>query len=169
MLRQIFRGSWLSLLAVLLLCILLTGSYEPRYSTIPKRTATVPTVDGECFKWPSRLETVIGRYAAQAGVEPDLLLAVITQESGLDSLAFNPDDPSYGIGQVMPKWWRYSFVRQCGAEATAENLMRLDVGMCYTAHILSRLIDRHGLRAGLNAYNNSRGRYANEVLEEMTR
>ena len=171
MLRHTYPVLWRSLLAGLLLSTVLIGSYDVSYATSLKKTAAAPIAEGECFKWPTRLEILLGRYAAQTGVDPSLLLAVITQESRLDSLAVNPNAPSYGIGMVMPKWWRYKYVRQCGAEATPITLMRMDVGMCYTAHILSYFIGRYGTRRGVNAYNNGRGHdwgYADEVFEEMT-
>lgn len=86
---------------------------------------------------PPTIPQLIEQEALRAGIDPALLSAIVQHESGGDSLAVNPDDPSYGLGQVMPKWWRYVFIKQCGDEATPETLMRARLNLCYAAHILA--------------------------------
>ena len=100
-----------------------------------------------------------------------LLESVIWHESRWDSAAVNASDPSYGLGQVMPRYWRHAFVTECGEEATSRTLMRAELNICYTAHILAHYMRIHGdERKALNAYNNGTGRestYADKVLEEQ--
>ena len=117
-----------------------------------------------------RVDLLVTQQAARLRLDRRLLHAVIQHESGFDSLAYNPNDPSYGLGQVMPLYWRYSFVEQCGSEATPETLMRPAVNICYSAHILRHFIDKYGRVAGIDAYNNGNGRsrgYSNAILGAM--
>lgn len=116
----------------------------------------------------SPAELLIAKYAAKTGVSRNVLAAVIQVESGGDSLAVNPDDPSYGLGQVMPYWWRYAFVKQCGGEATPETLMDPELNICYSAHILKHFQSVYGYTAGIDAYNNGHGAargYSDAVLD----
>jgi soluble lytic murein transglycosylase-like protein len=102
-----------------------------------------------------RLAHLIRINASRAGIDPELLAAVIQHESGGDSLAINHDDPSYGLGQVMPLWWQYTFVEQCGAEATPETLLRADINVCYTAQILALAQARFGNQSSTLSYYNT--------------
>ena len=113
---------------------------------------------------------LIAEYARETGLEPGLLAAVIQKESGGDSLAVNPLDPSYGLGQVMPYWWRYVFIDECGSEATPVTLLDPRVNVCYTAYILSHFVEKYGYSRGIDAYNNGRGSdlgYSASVLTLM--
>ena len=104
------------------------------------------------------------------GLRPEVLGALIYQESRWDSTAINHADPAYGLGQVMPKYWRDTFVNQCGVQATPTTLMRVSTNICYTAHILAHFVSVHGnIHDALNAYNNGTGRdssYAERVLND---
>jgi len=114
------------------------------------------------------VDLLIAKYAAIARVESRILRAVIAQESGFVTNAYNPDDPSYGLGQVMPKYWRYGFIEQCGSEATPKTLMDAETNVCYAAHILRHFQDKYGPVAGIDAYNNGHGAargYSDRVLE----
>lgn len=109
------------------------------------------------------------RYGRKVQVDPRLLAAVVYYESGFDPTAYNPADPSWGLGQVMPRYWRYTFVRQCGAEATAKTLMDPEIAICYSAHIFAHYYKQHknDPLAGITAYNNGTGHrngYAQQVL-----
>lgn len=113
------------------------------------------------------IDMIIQRYSRLLGLNSKLLRAVIAHESGFVTDAYNPDDPSYGLGQVMPKFWRYAFVAQCGSEATPETLMDPKINICYSAHILRHFMDEYGPIAGVDAYNNGTGEsrgYSDTVL-----
>ena len=107
-------------------------------------------------KPPIHLAHVIAEEAERAGIDPRLLAAVVQHESGGDSLAINHADPAYGLGQVMPLWWRSVFVQECGEEATSVSLMRARLNLCYTAHILALASDRFdGDQASILSYYNT--------------
>ena len=101
------------------------------------------------------LAHVIAEEANRAGIDPQLLAAVVQHESGGDSLAINHIDPAYGLGQVMPKWWRTVFVEECGTEATPTSLLVARTNLCYTAHILAFAQDRFGSRDMVLSYYNT--------------
>ena len=104
---------------------------------------------------PLSLAHVIAEEADRAGIDPRLLAAVIQHESGGDSLAINQDDPAYGLGQVMPRWWGTVFVDECGGEATPVSLLESRLNICYTAHILALAQDRFGTRDMVLSYYNT--------------
>lgn len=103
------------------------------------------------------IEYLIKKYSTMLKLDSRILTALITHESNFVTDAYNPNDPSYGLGQVMPKFWRYAFVAQCGNEATAETLMNIETNICYSAHILRYFMDEYGPVAGVDAYNNGTG------------
>ena len=112
-------------------------------------------------------ELLIVKHASLLGIDSNILTAVIEHESGFITDAYNPYDPSYGLGQVMPKYWRYTFIEQCGAEATPETLMDPEINICYAAHILAHFQQKYGPIAGIDAYNNGHGAshgYSDTVL-----
>ncbi len=116
------------------------------------------------------INLLIAKYSAMLRLDSRVLRAVIAHESAFVVTAYNPSDPSYGLGQVMPKFWRYAFVAQCGAEATPETLMDAELNICYSAHILRHFIDRYGRVAGVDAYNNGTGEsrgYSDTVLRYL--
>lgn len=161
----------LSLLYVCLLPLLSIGviSLNPTEYTSPNHPVVYcyPNAD---VKVTPPLDILIGIHARRVGLDPRLLRAVIAVESAFDSLAFNPNDPSYGLGQVMPYHWRHAYTKACGSEATPETLMDPEINLCYSAHILRYFIDVYGPVAGIDAYNNGTGSsrgYSDAVLGEM--
>ena len=162
-LRHLFHSA-------LLYCALLSTAGLDTGSTGASTTSNFQ----EAFCYPradvvlaSSLDLLITKYAARLGLDRRVLRAVIAHESGFDTLAYNPDDPSYGLGQVMPKYWQYAFITQCGAEATPETLMDPEINVCYSAYILRHFMDVYGPVAGVDAYNNGTGAsrgYSDKVL-----
>lgn len=145
------------------LALVAFGSKPAAYPSMdepqPKMYTDLPTVP--YIDW---LPKMVKEEAKRAGVDSQILWAVVQHESGGDPHAVNPDDPSYGLGQVMPRWWRYVFVRQCGNKATPETLMDPRLNLCYTAHILAYAQRRYsGDRSSMISYYNTgdphRGRY----------
>jgi soluble lytic murein transglycosylase-like protein len=98
-------------------------------------------------------------YGHRVGVDPALLIAIAYTESRLNPWAINRADPSYGLMQVMPRYWRYSFRLQCGAEATPITLMDPRVAICHGAYIAGYFRAQYGDERGVTAYNNGSGRY----------
>ena len=113
---------------------------------------------------------LLARYSAKLRLNHRVLTAVIAHESGFVVDAYNAADPSYGLGQVMPRFWRHAFVTQCGSEATPTTLMDPAVNICYSAHILRHYIDAYGPVAGIDAYNNGTGQargYSEHILRHI--
>lgn len=107
-------------------------------------------------------------YGEDAGVDPVTLMAMSALESEFNPRAYNPADPSYGLMAVMPRYWRNSFVRECGERATPETLRDPRVGICYGAYIAAHFARQHRdeIRK-ITAYNNGSGQpngYARVVL-----
>jgi len=119
----------------------------------------------------SRWIYTILEHANNAGVSPTMLANLIRQESQYDSLAVNRADPSYGAAQVMPRYWQGRFVQECGSNGESDELLQLDIGVCYGAHILAYSIKLCGndVARGLGRYNSGRcvvNAYARSVLLE---
>ena len=155
-------------LLLLFSVLLFTGAHTPSDTTSRQPVASCyPNADMAVV---DPLDLLIEAQAARLSLNPKLLRAVIAVESAFDTLAYNPDDPSYGLGQVMPLYWRYAFVKACGSEATPETLMDPAINVCYSAHILRHFIDAYGPVAGIDAYNNGTGHargYSDAVLGAM--
>lgn len=110
------------------------------------------------------------RYGMALELDPWLLAAIAYQESRFNPNAYNPSDPSWGLMQVMPKFWGYAFVSECGSPATPQTLLDPEVAICYGAHVYAHYRSRHPDNhiAGITAYNNGSGRpngYADQVLQ----
>ncbi len=52
------------------------------------------------------IKALVRRIAAEEGLDPSLMLAMVEQESSFDPRAVNPNDPSYGLGQIQTFWMR---------------------------------------------------------------
>lgn len=155
--------------SALAVCALLSmeGSKSTRSDTDDMPRQEVYCYPDEDVVVASPLDLIITKHAVRLGLDRRVLRAVIAHESGFITDAYNPHDPSYGLGQVMPKYWRYAFIAQCGAEATPETLMDPEVNVCYSAHILRHFMDEYGPIAGVDAYNNGSGEsrgYSDRVL-----
>lgn len=118
---------------------------------------------------------IFWRYGEQTGVSSEILIAIAYKESDLIETAYNPDDPSWGLMQVMPKWWQYSFVEKCGVEGTPENLVIAEHGICYGAHVFKHFLTKFDgdVTKALSGYNTGRpirtvySRRVNEVRSEL--
>lgn len=55
----------------------------------------------------SRVQQIIRDAAADAGIEPAIMLAVAKQESGFNPANINKSDPSYGLFQIQLFWLKY--------------------------------------------------------------
>lgn len=108
----------------------------------------------------NRLLTAIHYEANRAGLDPQLVLAVIHIESGFRSYAIS-NVGARGLMQVMPFW-----VRTIGAPE--HNLFDLQTNLRYGCTILRHYLDRENgnLARALARYNGSLGRsvYSDKVL-----
>lgn len=146
----------LRLLMPLLAVLLLTQPANSVKSLNENSTAlSTPVVDAAALD--REIETINGHieyHSFRAGVDPLMVYAVIAQESSLNPQAINEADPAYGLGQVMPRYWRHAFVEECGQEATPQTLMEPELNVCYTAHIIGKLKRIYGRdQAALSHYN----------------
>lgn len=113
-----------------------------------------------------RLEilTTVHRHATRAGVEPELVLAVIDVESNFDRFAISSAS-ALGLMQVMPFW-----VPELGYQDKNE-LFQIHVNVLLGCHILKYYLDmeRGDLIKGLARYNGSVGKrwYADRVIERL--
>ena len=103
--------------------------------------------------------------AGRAGLEPELVLAVIEVESNFDRYAVSVAG-ALGIMQVMP-FWRDEIGRP------DDNLIHLDTNLRYGCTILKFYLDKENgdLRRALGRYNGSLGKrkYPNKVIDKLSR
>lgn len=108
--------------------------------------------------------TTVHRHATRAGVEPELVLAVIDVESNFDRFAISTAS-ALGLMQVMPFW-----VPELGYTDKNE-LFKINVNVLLGCHILKYYLDLEGgdLIKGLARYNGSVGKrwYADRVVERL--
>ncbi|MDH3533221.1 MAG: transglycosylase SLT domain-containing protein [Gammaproteobacteria bacterium] len=102
--------------------------------------------------------------AARAGLEPELVLAVIEVESNFDRYAISVAG-ALGLMQVMP-FWRDEIGRP------DDNLIRLETNLRYGCTILKYYLDKENgdLRRALGRYNGSLGKrkYPNKVIDKLS-
>ena len=102
--------------------------------------------------------------ARRAGLEPELVLAVIEVESNFDRYAVSVAG-ALGLMQVMP-FWRNEIGRP------DDNLIRLETNLRYGCTILKFYLDKENgdLRRALGRYNGSLGRrkYPNRVIDKLS-
>jgi Transglycosylase SLT domain len=116
-----------------------------------------------------RVVTVAYRAAEEVGLDPLLVLAVISVES-----RFNPVAESgmgaKGLMQIIPKYHRAKLLEQGGEDAVLDPEANIVVGV----RILQEYVHRTGtLEAGLQYYNGARwdesAQYAQKVMSERQR
>ena len=103
--------------------------------------------------------------ASIAGLEPELVLAVIEVESNFDTYAVSVAG-ALGLMQVMP-FWRNEIGRP------GDNLIHLETKLRYGCTILKFYPDKENgdLRRALGRYNGSLGRrkYPNKVIDKLSK
>ncbi|MEN9946144.1 MAG: hypothetical protein RLZZ293_530 [Pseudomonadota bacterium] len=108
----------------------------------------------------NRLLTIIQYEAFRAGLDPQLVLSVITVESRFNKYAIS-NAGALGIMQVMPFW-----LRQIGG--TNQDLLNVQTNIRFGCTILRHYIQReHGdMFYALGRYNGSRGKtdYPNKIF-----
>lgn len=111
-----------------------------------------------------RILTRVHFEASIAGLEPELVLAVIEVESNFDTYAVSVAG-ALGLMQIMP-FWRDEIGRP------DDNLIHLETNLRYGCTILKFYLDKEDgdLRRALGRYNGSLGRrtYPNKVIEKLS-
>jgi len=111
-----------------------------------------------------RILTRVHYEASRAGLEPELVLAVIEVESNFDTYAVSVAG-ALGLMQVMP-FWRNEIGRP------DDNLIRLETNLRYGCTILKFYLDKEDgdLRRALGRYNGSLGqrKYPNKVIDKLS-
>lgn len=111
-----------------------------------------------------RILTRVHHEASIAGLEPELVLAVIDIESNFDRYAVSVAG-ALGLMQVMP-FWRNEIGRP------DDNLIHLDTNLRYGCTILKFYLDKENgnLRRALGRYNGSLGKrkYPNLVITRLS-
>ena len=102
--------------------------------------------------------------ATRAGLQPELVLAVIEVESNFDRYAVSVAG-ALGLMQVMPFW-----LAEIGRQD--DNLLHIDTNLRYGCAILKFYLDKENgdLRRALGRYNGSLGRrkYPNKVIDKLS-
>ncbi|MEM8684283.1 MAG: lytic transglycosylase domain-containing protein [Pseudomonadota bacterium] len=103
--------------------------------------------------------------ARHAGLEPELVLAVIDVESAFDRYAVSVAG-ALGLMQIMPFW-----MDEIGRPG--DNLLHINTNLRYGCTILKYYLDKENgdLRRALGRYNGSLGKrkYPNKVIDRLTR
>jgi soluble lytic murein transglycosylase-like protein len=111
-----------------------------------------------------RILSRVHHEASIAGLEPELVLAVIEVESNFDTYAVSVAG-ALGLMQIMP-FWREEIGRP------DDNLIHLETNLRYGCTILKFYLDKENgdLRRALGRYNGSLGqrRYPNKVIEKLS-
>ncbi len=111
-----------------------------------------------------RILTRVHHEAAIAGLEPELVLAVIEVESNFDTYAVSVAG-ALGLMQIMP-FWRDEIGRP------DDNLIHLETNLRYGCTILKFYLDKENgdLRRALGRYNGSLGqrKYPNKVIDKLS-
>ena len=112
-----------------------------------------------------KILTLVHAEAGRAGLEPELVLAVIEVESNFDRYAVSVAG-ALGLMQVMP-FWRNEIGRP------GDNLIHAETNLRYGCTILKFYLDKEkgDLRRALGRYNGSLGQraYPNLVIDKLTK
>ena len=142
-------------------------SFEDRYDAEVWLTVMSARLERQVRDPDERMEilTRVHYEAARAGLEPELVLAVIEVESNFDRYAVSVAG-ALGIMQVMP-FWRNEIGRP------NDNLIHLNTNLRYGCTILKFYLDKEDgdLRRALGRYNGSLGKrkYPNKVIDKLSR
>ena len=142
-------------------------SFDDRYDAEVWLTDMSARLERQVRDPDERLEilTRVHYEAARAGLEPELVLAVIEVESNFDRYAVSVAG-ALGIMQVMP-FWRDEIGRP------DDNLIHLGTNLRYGCTILKFYLDKEDgdLRRALGRYNGSLGKrkYPNKVIDKLSR
>lgn len=127
----------------------------------PKPSVTPPynNFDNVVNLSPSTLNDLYEKYGAKWGVDPLLLKSIATVESNENPQAVNPNDPSFGLCQILCQfdeegYCKNRFPAVNGWEGTHKSdLLKPDKNLDVAAQILTWNIKAYGLERGVAVYN----------------
>ena len=131
--------------------------HRPEAEVVKRRAPHIPEAE--------RLEilSLVHRYANKAGVDPQLVLAIMEVESNFDRYALSVAN-ARGLMQIMPFW-----KKEIGHPD--DSLFDMETNIRYGCYILKLYIDKekNNLTYALGRYNGSRGRakYPNKVYAAL--
>lgn len=165
----VVRGTFLGSLVIAFLGWFLAGqikistSTEVAYAAVPSQSAESAEAQDACqlsLSYPIEILQwcrIITEEAIQAGLPPNLIAAVVLQESGGDSSAYSASG-AVGLMQVMPRDG-IAAEFECingpcfASRPTIEELLEPVFNVDYGSQMLSGLVARQGsLRDALKAY-----------------
>ena len=107
----------------------------------------------ERLRYPLRYEQIVVGHAENYGLEPQLVAAVIYQESKFDAGAESPSG-AVGLMQLLPSTGQGIADRTGGDAWTPEDLHNPELNIRYGSWYLRHLLDKYGSEAlALAAYN----------------
>lgn len=116
------------------------------YRTAPISVAGVfGRADNQCSEIDPDLVSSTAQAAITASLDPTVLAAVISVESGCNDLAVSSRG-AIGLTQVVPKVWKDRF------DFGEQNLFNRDTNLRIGAKILSGLVSDYGYREALQRY-----------------
>ncbi len=135
---------------------------RPKYQEYDKTRCEMHTASHRAWDVPldDDLQLYIFELSERYGIEPELILAVIGQESNYKADKIGDNGNSYGLMQVQPIWHeeRMNTYNVTDLLNPYENVL---IGVDY----LAECIEKGGLEWGLMAYNGGAS-YANEKTKQ---
>lgn len=104
------------------------------------------------------LDELFQKHGKQKGVDPKLLKAIAKRESSLNPQAYNPNDPSYGLMQLLCRPGKNG---TCSNRLNVQDWPPEDPNQLfdpdYSLHIATQIlrwnIDNYGFKRGIAIYN----------------
>lgn len=107
----------------------------------------------ERLRYPLRYEAIVTSHAANYRLDPDLLAAVIYQESKFDAAARSTSG-AVGLMQLLPGTAKGIALRTGGHAFEVDDLLDPEINIRYGSWYLRHLLDKYGdEEAALAAYN----------------
>jgi soluble lytic murein transglycosylase-like protein len=155
-----------ALRVTLLAAVAEAGSFEDRFDAEVWLTDMSQRLAKQVPRHPERLKIlkIVHQQATRAGVEPELVLAVIDVESNFDRYAISSAS-ALGLMQVMPFW-----IDELGY-TDKNQLFDIEMNVLIGCRILKYYLDmeKGDLIRGLARYNGSTGKrwYSDRVLDRL--
>lgn len=136
-----------SLMVLAIVVVIVASLWHPVYKNVFLKAA-----------YPEKYQSLVTKYSAKTGLDPNLVYAVIRSES-----SFNPDAKSsvgaLGLMQITPDTFDWAMKKTAEEENyTAQDLYTPDVNVRYGTIVLSSFLNEFGNEAtAIAAYHAGRG------------